>query len=93
MKQIGYEHCHFAGCSQDVASSLEGETLCREHFISTCYAKLEAYEEIRKAHGSSLADEETIRQFVHKCLRQASEVEHITKDLDNLERARLLHII
>jgi hypothetical protein len=87
------EHCNVTGCSHDVASSLGGDALCREHFISFCYAQLERYEEIRKGHDLSMAEEETIRQFIHECSRQANEMEHTTKDLDNLERARLLLVI
>jgi hypothetical protein len=87
------EHCNVAGCSQDVASSLGGEARCREHFISFCYAQLERYKEIRKAHGLRLEEEETIRRFVHVCSREAKEIEHATENLDNLERARLLLII
>jgi hypothetical protein len=87
------EHCNVASCSQDVASSLGGEARCRKHFISFCYAQLEKYEEIRKGHGLSIEEEETIRRFVHECSRQANEMEHATEELDNLERARLLLVI
>ena len=87
------EHCNIADCNQDAASSLGGEALCREHFISHCYAKLERYNEIRKGHGMSIAEEEAIQQFVCECSRQANEIKNVTVDLNNLERARLLDII
>jgi hypothetical protein len=87
------EHCKVMGCSQDVASSLGGEALCREHFISSCYTKIEKYKELRKGYSLKLEEEETIRRFVNECSRQAKEIKHATEDLDNLERARLLLII
>jgi hypothetical protein len=87
------ERCNVTGCQQDVVSSLGDQVLCREHFISTCYAKLERFEELRKSGSLSRTDAETLRRFIRECSRQADEIEQATKDLDNLERARLLHII
>lgn len=87
------EHCNVAGRTRDVVSSVGDEALCREHFISVCYARLEQYDEMRKGHGLSIADAKTMRRFIHECSRQADEIEHTRKGLDNLERAKLLHII
>jgi hypothetical protein len=87
------EHCSFGGCEYAVVSSLEGEELCREHFISVCYMQLDRYTEIQQGHGMSGSDTESMRRFVHECVRQADEIEHAGKDLDHLERALLLHII
>jgi hypothetical protein len=87
------EHCSFAGCDQVVVSSLEDEGLCREHFISACYTQLDRYAEIQKSHRTSGSDTESMRRFIRECVRQADEIEHGAKDLENLERALLLHII
>jgi hypothetical protein len=87
------EHCSFADCDQTVVSSLEREELCREHFISVCYKQLDRYAEIQKGHRMSGPETESMRRFVRECVRQADEIEHRAKDLDNLERALLLHII
>jgi hypothetical protein len=87
------EKCSIAGCSQALAASLDGETLCREHFISVCYTRLDRYDEIRKGPGLSATDTESVRRFIHECTRFADEIEHSALDLDNLERAKLLHII
>jgi hypothetical protein len=86
-------HCNIAGCTQDVASSLDGEVLCREHFICHCYTQLERYAGIRKGHVLSIAEEEAIRQFVQECVRKANETIVAAVDLDNLHRARMLDII
>jgi hypothetical protein len=87
------QECSFAGCGQAIAASLDGETYCREHFISTCYARLDQYEEIRKGPGLSATDTESVRRFIHESTRFADEIEHSAPDLDNLERAKLLQII
>jgi hypothetical protein len=87
------EHCNVANCDQTPVSSLEGDALCRSHFISVCYTRLEQYEEMQKGHSLSVSGAESMRRFIHECVRKADEIEHGARDLDNLERARLLHII
>jgi hypothetical protein len=87
------EKCSIADCGQAIAASLDGERLCREHFISVCYERLDRYDEIRKGPGLSATDTESVRRFIHECTRSADEIEHSALDLDNLDRAKLLHII
>ncbi len=87
------EKCSIADCSQALAASLDGEAFCREHFISVCYKRLDQYDEIRKGPGLSATDTESVRRFIHECTRSADEIEHSALDLDNLDRAKLLHII
>jgi hypothetical protein len=87
------EKCTVQGCDQAVAASLDSEALCRQHFISTCYARLDRYDEIRRGPGLSATNTESVRRFIHECTRSADEMEHQAKDLDNLDRAKLLDII
>jgi hypothetical protein len=87
------EQCGVKGCVEVADAELEVEALCRGHFISRCYAQLERYDEMQKAHRLNVADAESVRRFINQCSRQADEIEHSTKNLDNLDRARLLHII
>jgi hypothetical protein len=87
------EQCSLAQCGQGVAASIDGATYCREHFIAVCYLRLDKYDEIRKGPGLSVTDTESVRRFIHECTRHADEMEHSAKDLDNLDRAKLLHII
>jgi hypothetical protein len=85
--------CNIQGCAGEIAASLDDEPLCREHFISVCYARLDRYEELRKGPGLDAANTESVRRFIHESTRAADEMEHDGKDLDNLDRAKLLHII
>jgi hypothetical protein len=87
------EHCDVANCGQTVAASIEGKSLCREHFILVCYKRLDQYDQIRNGSGFSATDTESVRRFVHECTRSADHLEHTEQNLDNLERAKLLHII
>lgn len=70
-----------------------GEALCRQHFISEAYRQLDQYEAMRIGPGVDLYGSEAVHHFVHECTRQADELEHSVQVLDNLERAKLLHII
>lgn len=87
------EHCHVAGCNGSRAATLDGDSYCREHFISECYTRLDRYDEIRKGPGLSATNPEAVRRFIHECTRSADEIEHAGDNLDNLDRAKLLHII
>jgi hypothetical protein len=87
------DNCSFTDCSQTAISSLAGEALCRDHFISACYMQLDRYAEMRQTQSMSSSDMESMRRFINECVRHADEIEHGNKDLNNLQRARLLHII
>lgn len=87
------QNCSVSGCELAVISFLEGEPFCREHFISTSYSRLDQYEEMRNGVGFTIRDAEAARRFIHECMRQADEIENTAQDLDNLDRAKLLHII
>jgi hypothetical protein len=85
--------CAVGGCQCSPAAALEGQTLCRAHFIAQCYARLDHFEAVRKSTGLQLSDTDAVRRFIHECSRAADEIEHQARDLDNLERAQLVHII
>jgi hypothetical protein len=87
------ERCSIEACEKPVESSLMGEAFCREHFISAAYARLDQYEGMRNGSPLSLFDAEAAHHFVRECTRRADEMEHNAKDLDNLDRAKLLHIL
>ena len=76
-----------------MTASLDNRPICRSHFISTCYSELDRYDALVKGPGLSASDAEEARRFINDCTRQADEMEHAEQDLDNLDRAKLLHII
>jgi hypothetical protein len=87
------DQCTIAGCAQAGPATLEGANLCVAHFISACYTRLEQYDKMQKEHTLGVIEAEAARRFINQCSRQADEIEHHSKGLDNLDRARLLHII
>src|SRR5579863_420677 len=87
------DRCSTEGCEKPVESSLMGESYCREHFISAAYTRLDQYEGMRNGSPLTLFDAEAAHHFVRECTRHADELEHNANDLDNLDRAKLLHIL
>lgn len=90
---VNADQCTVAGCPQASDAMLEGANLCVAHFTSACYARLEQYDKMQKEHTISVSDAEVARRFINQCSRQADQIEHHSKSLENLDRARLLHII
>jgi len=87
------DYCNVDGCSQGVVSTLEGQVLCREHFISLCFIQIDRYANMQKGRTVSESDAEAMRRFINECSPQAGAMTHISGDLSNLERSRLLLII
>src|SRR5713226_4662662 len=85
--------CSVALCEKPVVALLDQSSFCREHFISTCYAQLEAYTKLRNEGRLNDVHAESVRRFIHECTRQADLIEQAMRDSDNLERARLADII
>ena len=86
------DHCNVGGCSQGVVSSLEGQPLCREHFISRCFIQIDRYAEMQKCRTVSASDTEPMRRFIDECSRRVEAISRVPGDLSNLERSRLLLI-
>ncbi len=85
--------CSFSGCERPAAGSLATRPLCREHFIITCYARLQASDEHMREQGFDDRAAESVSQLVHECVEQASNLAEKARDLSNLERARLVDIL
>ncbi len=87
------EQCSVTGCDQLAATSLNARPLCRDHFISTCHAELEAYDRRLKENRLGDVSPESAWRFVRECMRQADHIDQSAKDLNELERERLLDLL
>lgn len=86
------QRCSFSGCEQVPATSLDTHPFCREHFISTCYERLDECERWlgeRPFHGKR---SESMRNFLTECNQQVLALNRMVENLTNLERARLSEI-
>ena len=81
--------CSVPGCEQPATATLEKRTLCRTHFISICYERMET-------HSARLKEQplpEEIRTFLDECTPQIADLAKNARNLDDSERARLLEIL
>lgn len=87
------EQCSASGCEQPAVTSLESRPLCRDHFISTCYAEMEECTQRLQDQQSRYAESESVRQLLADCARGAADLAQTTERLENLQRAQLLDIL
>ncbi len=81
--------CSHPECTKTRVSALEARPLCRSHFISACYRRLDELADlIRQA-----APPHSIRRFLAECASQAVSQALRVQDLSNQERAQLLDIL
>lgn len=87
------ENCSALGCWRVAIASLEARPLCRKHFIDCCEVELEAHQRRLKENRLGDASPEPARRFVQQCLPQADNIERSARDLDDLDRERLINLI
>jgi hypothetical protein len=86
--------CAVPSCGQSRCVSFEGQNLCRSHFLSSCYRRLEGYsqqfgnsEHLKSSSGEAFIG--TLAEIVD----QATTLGLTALDLDGLEQAQLLDIL
>jgi hypothetical protein len=86
--------CAIASCGCSGCVSLEGQDLCRAHFISSCYQRLEecSGQLDKNEHWKALSGEPLIDLLV-EIVDEAAALGLMAKDLDGLEQAQLLDIL
>ena len=87
------EPCSCSGCGRTSATVLDIRPLCREHFITSCYGNLDEYSRLLDESRYRDTTTELVRRFLTDCTRRAVDLAQATRDLDNLERARILDIL
>lgn len=87
------DQCSVEGCARTAIAALDVRSFCSEHFIFTCDAQLEAYRQRLREHRLGEVSPESAWRFIQDCMREANRLELSEKNLDDLQRARLLNII
>ena len=85
--------CSTPDCDQPGAAALDLRPFCVGHFISNCYEQLDEYACSLEQRPLPENVEESAREFLSECARQATDLAEKAEALDNLERARLLDIL
>lgn len=91
--QASQTTCCTSGCGSPAVAQLDVRALCRTHFIGACYGHIDEYTRWLDENRMRETNTEQVRRFLSECTRQATELSQSIKDLDNLERARLLDIL
>ncbi len=67
--------------------------VCLNHFLLCCYERLEGLDPRGRKFSAEPVDVPSMRAFVEECSRKALDVSLQSKNLNNLERGRLLDIL
>lgn len=89
----GEPKCQLDFCAKSAIISLESLGLCLEHFLSSCYERLDYLEPMVRSRSLEEPHRRVAYAFLEECsdraLLLALQQEHLT----NLDRSRLLNIL
>ncbi len=85
--------CAVTDCLKPPAAIFGGAFYCRGHFITTCYERLDFCADLLRTRTFTDHMSEEMRKFIAECTQQAAKLSETAKDLNKIERARLLDIL
>ena len=85
--------CSVQGCEEQADASLQVRSLCREHFLFTCYEQLEQCRRWQEDRLSRDRTAESVRQFLVECSLQVANLALNGTELKSRERDQLLDIL
>ena len=86
-------NCGVGSCAGAAITALDRQALCLNHFLLRCYERLEGLDPRCQKFAIEPVDVAAMRAFVEECSRKALDVSLQSKNLDNLQRGRLLDIL
>lgn len=86
--------CAVSSCGFPACASFENRELCRAHFISACYQRLEQYsgQFLQHEHWHTTSPERLLDTFT-QMINQATTLGLTSGDLSSLQQAQLLDIL
>jgi hypothetical protein len=90
---LGKRNCGVGSCGSAAITTLDRKVLCLNHFLSRCYEKLEGLDPRTRKFSTEPVDMASMRAFIEECSRKALDVSLQSKNLNNLQRGRLLDIL
>ncbi len=87
------ECCRHAACANPARARLEAVPYCTEHFISTCYERLDWCADRLSHRPASEQESEALWSFLRACIGQTRTLTRDPFHQESLERARLLDIL
>ena len=89
----GKAKCQLESCANSALISLESLGLCLEHFLSTCYERLDHLEPKIRRRTLEEPQVQTVYAFLEECSDRALLIALQQEHLTNLDRSRLLNIL
>src|SRR5258708_14820852 len=90
---LANRNCRVGSCSGAAVATLDHQALCLDHFLSSCYEKLESLEPRGRKFSAEHVDIASMRAFIEECSRKALDISLHSQSLTNLQRGRLLDIL
>jgi hypothetical protein len=89
----GKPKCQLESCGNSALISLESLNLCLEHFLSTCYERIEHLEPMIRRRALEEPHMRAAYTFLEECSNRALLLALQQEQLTNLDRSRLLNIL
>jgi len=86
-------NCGMDSCGGAAITSLDRKALCLNHFLLLCYERLEGFDPRGRKFSAEPVDVASMRTFIEECSRKALDISLQSKNLNNLQRGRLLDIL
>jgi hypothetical protein len=80
-------------CAKSAVISLGGQELCLDHFLASCYARLDTLEPVIRGRSLEGGENLAARASLEECSNRALLVCLRHESLTNLDRSRLLDIL
>jgi hypothetical protein len=90
---LGKSKCQMESCANSTLISLESLGFCLEHFLSTCYERLDHLEPMIRRRNLEEPQGQAAYAFLEECSDRALLVALQQEHLTNLDRSRLLNIL
>lgn len=85
--------CAVDFCEGAAVASLAQQDFCLNHFIDLCYENLQRIDPRMQKIGRLPLELPALRTFIEECSQRALDVALHCKEIDNLQRGRLLDIL
>lgn len=89
----GKPKCQLEFCAKSAVISLESLGFCLEHFLSTCYERIDHLEPMIRRRTLEEPQVQAAYAFLEECSDRALLIALQQEHLTNLDRSRLLNIL
>ena len=87
------EHCSVPECTEEGIASIDGRVLCRTHFLTSSYQRLEAISGQIHRQEFQERQADAAGRFLEGCMHDAADIACAVGAPSNLERARVLDVL